>query len=452
MSARLRDRRRRTSRTRPRPRGRRCRSRTGSACRRRSTGRSGRRRGAGGTGRSCPRPRRSPANMRIVHRRLTVAGRVDAAGERRLARASRRRAAGRSPASDHGPYSRSIVDVADRREAWASLGRASSAGSRRSASQARRRAAHSADRSVMAATLARASRPRSGDRDRRRQASDVRSRRVAVGSGVGAVGRLDSARADPAATAGASRSPDRRPGSGAPGWPARDVDQHERRDGAPADQPDEPVRASRSAASATSERVDGVLDPGVGQVVGDDDVDRVRRRRRPDDDRLERATRSWCRGGGPADPRSSAPTRPTISVARRLVRALGVERRPAIRPSGPSVRKTARTTRPLGPERPGAAGEPDLVDARATPARRGWPPCSCDPSRAVPAPRPRYAGGNEGLELRVGAGRRPSVVHGPVGIERGGAGPLQAASGEGDAGRRAARHGQARRDRGIAAG
>ena len=38
-----------------------------------------------GSARWCPRPRRSPANMRIVHSRDAVAGRVDAARERRLA-------------------------------------------------------------------------------------------------------------------------------------------------------------------------------------------------------------------------------------------------------------------------------------------------------------------------------------------------------------------------------
>ena len=61
--------------------------------------------------------------------------------------------------SDHGPYRRSIsvseiVEMRVRRS-----GARSSEGARRSASQARRRAAHSADRSVMAATLARAGAP-----------------------------------------------------------------------------------------------------------------------------------------------------------------------------------------------------------------------------------------------------------------------------------------------------
>ena len=120
MSARLETARRR-SRTRLRPRGRRCRSRTGSACRRRSTGRSGPAASSCRNRALVSSAAPKPANMRIVHRRPAVAGRMDAAGERRLAGEPD----GPERIRGRGPRAIQALDggVADRREPVPPFGR-----------------------------------------------------------------------------------------------------------------------------------------------------------------------------------------------------------------------------------------------------------------------------------------------------------------------------------------
>src|SRR4029077_5698060 len=143
---------------------------------------------------------------------------------------SRRSASG----SDHGPYRRSmvaseIVEMRVRRS-----GARSSAGARRSVSQARRGAAQSADRSVMAATLARA-----GDGSGVR----VQATTTADDPARAAVHSVPDSRAEPVARHGRPASPaaiDDRDLSRLVGED-RDVPDHERRDQLATDHPDGPM-------------------------------------------------------------------------------------------------------------------------------------------------------------------------------------------------------------------
>ena len=146
-------------------------------------------------------------------------------------------------------------------------------------------------------------------------------------------------------------------------------------------------RDSSTALSSLAEGGDRLLDPRVRQVVGDDDVDAVRRRPTARRRRSGAARRSWCRAGG----------RPAGDRRRRSAQDLGPARasgrsrrrsRRGRRRSGPAPRRRRATAARSAPKDHVAAGEADLVDARVRQRAQVRAGAVAARSRASPAPRP----------------------------------------------------------------